>query len=323
MGTNALVRRIPIIGVLLCGLALALPAAAAAAPPGVSATGASKVTADTAVLDGTVNPMGQATTYFFQYGTTTAYGKNTPIGNAGAGTKGIKVSAAVTGLVPNTLYHFQLVASSPQGTGKSADHTFRTAAVPKSVTIASSPFPGVFGKPLIVAGTVGGSGTAGADVVLEYTPFPFTAGFTQYGNTQVVNATGGYAFTVNALLGTAEFRVTAKTTPNVTSPVLTVGAGAAVTIHPHLSGSRGNRLVTFVGSASPPEDGVPLLIQKLQPDGSYRTVVHTHLTHATAGHSSYKAHLRIKRGATFIAYAAVPPGAIYPGASAARTVSGR
>ena len=65
-------------------VALVLPTAAlAATKPGVSTGGASKVTITTATLNGKVNPHAAPTTYFFQYGTTPAYGSRTPDTSAG------------------------------------------------------------------------------------------------------------------------------------------------------------------------------------------------------------------------------------------------
>ena len=75
-------------------LTLAVPSmAAAATKPGVSTGGASKVTITTATLNGKVDPHGAATTYFFQYGTTAAYGSRTPDAGAGAGTAAVGATA--------------------------------------------------------------------------------------------------------------------------------------------------------------------------------------------------------------------------------------
>ena len=67
-------------------LTLAVPAmAAAATKPGATTLGASKVTITTATITGQVNPHGAPTVYYFQYGTTTAYGSRTP--SAGVGVR--------------------------------------------------------------------------------------------------------------------------------------------------------------------------------------------------------------------------------------------
>lgn len=53
--------------------------------PAVTTSAASGVTATAATLNGTVNPEGAATTYQFQYGTSTSYGSVTPASPASAG----------------------------------------------------------------------------------------------------------------------------------------------------------------------------------------------------------------------------------------------
>src|ERR1700722_9773652 len=45
-----------------------------------------------AVLEGSVNPGGLDTTYYFQYGPTIAYGHQTPVASVGKGTTNVKVA---------------------------------------------------------------------------------------------------------------------------------------------------------------------------------------------------------------------------------------
>src|ERR671934_860729 len=70
-------------------VALIAPAVASAAAPGATTGGAAQVTITTATLTGTVNPHGVSTTYYFQYGTTTAYGSRTPSTGVGGGTNNV------------------------------------------------------------------------------------------------------------------------------------------------------------------------------------------------------------------------------------------
>ncbi len=107
--------------------ALAVPSiAAAATKPGVTTLGAAKVTITTATLTGKVNPNGAPTTYFFQYGTNTAYGSRTPDAGVATGTAAVGATAAITGLGPNTKYHYRLVAHNSVGTTIGGDRTFTT-----------------------------------------------------------------------------------------------------------------------------------------------------------------------------------------------------
>jgi hypothetical protein len=82
------------------------------------------VTRHSATLNGTVNPQGAATNYYFEWGPTTAYGNTTSRQSAGSGTGNVAVSADLTGLGPNTAYHYRLVAISNAGTRFGSDMTF-------------------------------------------------------------------------------------------------------------------------------------------------------------------------------------------------------
>ena len=101
---------------------------AAANAPLVTTGAASKVGAKTATLNGTVNPNGAGTNYWFQYGTTTSYGLQTGTHGAGSGTSSHPVSAGIFGLVAGTTYHYRLVAQNSAGTTNGADQTFTTSA---------------------------------------------------------------------------------------------------------------------------------------------------------------------------------------------------
>jgi hypothetical protein len=91
-------------------------------------------------FDGSVNPGGLATTAHFEYGLDSKYTNpgtsgpvydlSTPSQNVGSGSSGQTVSAAVSGLVPNALYHVRLVATNIAGTTFGPDATFTTPSAP-------------------------------------------------------------------------------------------------------------------------------------------------------------------------------------------------
>jgi Tol biopolymer transport system component len=98
-------------------------------PPTTETGGATDVTETSAVLNGTINPVGLQTAYYFEYGTTTAYGSRIPAGIeavAGGGRDTKIFSRTIRGLTPGTTYHFRLVATSSAGTSDGADRTFTT-----------------------------------------------------------------------------------------------------------------------------------------------------------------------------------------------------
>ncbi|MEW6186930.1 MAG: hypothetical protein AB1585_14440 [Thermodesulfobacteriota bacterium] len=95
--------------------------------PSVTTGAATKVIPQSATLNGTINPNGLATTYYFQWGESTAYGQVTESQSLGAGWDPLAVSADLTGLKRNTLYHFRLVATNSLGTTSGEDRTFETS----------------------------------------------------------------------------------------------------------------------------------------------------------------------------------------------------
>jgi tripartite motif-containing protein 71 len=81
-------------------------------------------------LHGSVNPVGSSTTYQFEYGTTTAYGTKTAVGNAGSGTSPVAVNSTLAGLAAATTYHYRLVATNAEGTSSGTDQSFTTPTYP-------------------------------------------------------------------------------------------------------------------------------------------------------------------------------------------------
>ncbi len=98
-------------------------------PPSVATNSATSVAVTSATLNGTLAGLGGASsaTTAFNYGTTTAYGSSAPFSSMSA-TGAFAVP--VTGLVCNTLYHFQATAANSAGTATGADATFTTSACP-------------------------------------------------------------------------------------------------------------------------------------------------------------------------------------------------
>ncbi len=92
----------------------------------IEAASVRNVTANSAELSATINPEGLDAHYRFEYGTSAAYGTSVPVPDQdiGAGTSGVEVSQQITGLQPNTTYHFRVVATNANGAAESADHTF-------------------------------------------------------------------------------------------------------------------------------------------------------------------------------------------------------
>jgi hypothetical protein len=131
------------------------PGGATQAPTAVTATGAT--------LHGLVDPGGEKTTYWFEIGPTTAYGRSTPTASAGKGDDEVAVSAAIDGLLAQTTYHVRLVASGKDDVYRGADVTFMTTPAGAQTPLAPgapSPLPGTELVPAAAASPVLGASVA-------------------------------------------------------------------------------------------------------------------------------------------------------------------
>ena len=112
----------------------------AASPPVVLTEAASAIGITTATLNGSVDPEGSATTYQFAYGTTTGYGETAPVTPAAVGSASgaVAVSEALTGLEPDTTYHFRVEATNAGGTAVGEDMEFTTEPLPPPVVLTEA-----------------------------------------------------------------------------------------------------------------------------------------------------------------------------------------
>ncbi|MFL5844264.1 MAG: hypothetical protein ACJ762_06180 [Solirubrobacteraceae bacterium] len=111
---------------------------------------------DRVTLSALINPQHQATSYRFEWGTTTAYGNSIPVlfRPIGSGSGYLAVQEILTGLQPSTTYHARLVAKNATGTTTSTDLPFTTANTagvfdtrkPELVSPADKGTPGYVGR---------------------------------------------------------------------------------------------------------------------------------------------------------------------------------
>jgi hypothetical protein len=100
-------------------------------PPVVTTGVSSGVRENVATVAGSVNPAGNATTYWFEYGPNESYGSQTTEEAAGSGITDAGVSRDLTGLTPGTTYHYRLAAKHGSGSAMyGQDRTFTTSAAP-------------------------------------------------------------------------------------------------------------------------------------------------------------------------------------------------
>jgi len=267
--------------------------AQAAASPSVLTGGARSVSYSSAILTGTINPKASATSYYFQYGPTRAYGGQTAIASAGAGSSEVHAALQVGGLQPLTVYHYRIVAVNGAGSSDGADHTFQTTKVPLSLAILAAPNPVPYGGNIVVQGTLSGTFNQSQPVVLQADTFPYTAGFLDYGNTELTSTAGSFSFPVLSLGAATQFRVVTQTNPPVISPVALAGVSARVSAHVGRDGRRG--YIRIYGTVTPVETGMKIAILRIS-HGHGVLVGGTALSRHSTASSSFSRAIRARRG---------------------------
>ncbi|HTX11067.1 MAG TPA: hypothetical protein VME22_20755 [Solirubrobacteraceae bacterium] len=264
-------------------------------PAPVALTGhAGSVTQTSARLTGTVDPEGEATSYLFQYGTSSAYGSQTATGDGGSGTATVSVSAAIGPLTPSTTYHYRLVATNAAGAAYGHDVTFKTASVPAGVTIAASPATITFGQGLSISGHVLAPRPSRATVTLQSAP---TAGGPWAdAATTTAASSGAYVFRPASPASDTYYRALsdgATSAPVLVSVRFRIGLRVS-RLRPPPGG-----WVWFHGQAAPAHGGLRVLVQWLGPRGRWHAVKITRLRGAGAGFSVYRVHVRIERSGRY------------------------
>ncbi len=251
---------------LACSLLLSTSTAGAAkapkpAPPSV-ATGSVKVQGASTTLLGTISPRGEVTTYYFKYGPTITYGKQTTPAVLPAGTARVKVGQAAKGLLAG--YHYRLVASNALGLREGKDKTYSTTKTRKAkLTLDKRAEATVYGGSLLLNGLLSGTGNASKALVLQESPYPFLTPFATVGASVLTNASGGFTFRVPRLLLSTQFRVSTLDPRPMYSPTLTVKASYKVTLKVRTSGHPG--LVRLYGTVTPAAVGARVSFQLRKP----------------------------------------------------------
>lgn len=300
-------------------LALALPtlAQAQSAKPAVRTGAVADLQAQTATLLGRVNASGARTTYFFQYGPTRRYGLVTPSGVAAANAGTVNVTAALAGLAPFTTYRYRLVARNRNGTTRGADRTFKTKRMPLGLALAATPNPVPFGRPTVLAGTLSGTGNANRQILLQSNPFPYAQGFAPTTNVQLTNAAGQFAFPLLSVPLNTQYRVVIPGSPQIASPIVTVGVSVRVSTNTSATRVRSGRSVRFFGTVRPARPGAQFAIQTLR-RGAWRTVAGGIVRGTGGGVSRYAKRVRIRRGGQYRVFVSIVDGTFV--SSAGRTV---
>ena len=139
-----------------------------AIPPVASSKTATLMAETTVTLNGSVNANGTSTAISFEYGTSTAYGSTMDAStNILTGSSLTDVSAGLTGLTPNTTYHFRVKATNAAGTVTGEDLTFSTLASVVAPAATSSAATSVTNTTASINGSVNANGSS-TTVSFEY-----------------------------------------------------------------------------------------------------------------------------------------------------------
>jgi Divergent InlB B-repeat domain/NHL repeat len=137
--------------VVLAG-AVSVTATFAQDRPALITDPASLVTRHTAMLTGTVDPEGDASSCVFEYGVTGAYGAQAPCAShPGSGAAPVAVGAQLWELAASTTYHYRLVSANTGGATYGPDGTFTTLPEGCAVNSALCPVFALVQPPATVA----------------------------------------------------------------------------------------------------------------------------------------------------------------------------
>ncbi len=98
---------------------------------GLSTGPAQDIQPTEATLTGTLTPNGVDAHYLFEWGSSTGYGSSTQSTDAGPGKGAVQAKATLTGLTPNTSYHYRITAENQYGGTIGEDKQLTTSGPPR------------------------------------------------------------------------------------------------------------------------------------------------------------------------------------------------
>ncbi len=289
--------------------------------PAASTGGVSHVHGTSSTLNGSVQPHGLTTTYFFQYGPTVAYGSQTAPGTLPAGYARVAVGQTVVGLRLGE--HYRLVAKNADGVGFGRDRTFSAKvlapkfALQQEKTAPPTPYEGTY----VLRGSLSGADDAFRKIMLQASRFPYLEPFESVGAVQTTSATGTFALRVPHITASTQFRVSTLDPRPLLSPIVTARVAVVVTLKVRTSAQKG--FVRLYGTVTPAEVGVRVnfqLLKAIRPTRSEReTQFATQFATKTKRGSQTKSRFSfitvVRRRGYYRAYVQLSKGPLVSGAS--------
>ncbi len=320
-------RALALSASILASAGLTLPGALHAAVtkkpgvPVVSTGGVTHVRGTSGELNGSVDPRGVATSYYFQYGPTVAYGAQSTPATLATGTSKTKVAQTVTGLLAG--YHYRIVATNQYGTALGHDRTLSANTSKPKFTVPKKTEPVTYGGTMTLSGSLTGANRASRHIVLQSSPFPYLTPFVAVGTPILTDGAGRFTFHVANLITSAQFRVGTLDAKPMYSSIVNQSVTAKVTLKVHSAGHSG--LVRLSGTITPAEPGAPVTIQlrkPIRPGGKSEQTTRfvsrfaTVSKRATKRTSRFSVVIKVRETGRYRAYVRLRKGAIASGGSA-------
>jgi hypothetical protein len=323
-------RRPRVATVLTLLIALAFTGSSAlASKPGVPIAKTESVThikGTNGQLNGNINPRGVETSYYFQYGLTTAYGSQTKPVAVGSGTKPVKVGQLVTGLVPGEHYRIVAVYGNPAALVYGIDKSIKTGKSDKLRFVLGhgkeEQLTVSYGGSIDLTGSLTGPGNTSHGLILQQTRFPFTAAFATTGTPILSSRTGTFLFKLSRMTANTEYRILTTDARPLYSSTVTVHVTPHIVLHARPAGKSGS--YRLYGTITPARPGAFVVLQQLLPQkaNSKRSgprpkgVGTVKLKRSASGKpSSFSIVLSLSGSYRYRAYVKLPKGALESGHS--------
>jgi hypothetical protein len=227
--------------------------------PGVNTGFARNTGMDRTTLVGKVDPNRSQTSWWYEYGTTSAFGEQTPAMDAGRASTVQEVTTDLTGLRAYTTYHYRIVAENAAGRRVGRRRTFRTARLPTGITLDVPVQRPLFGAVAQVRGQVQGVAVDGIRVALEAQRYPFKGAFVQTGPPVETANDGSFDIPSPPLWISTRLRVVSKSGIGATSDPVVAYTRVRIGAHVALRSRRTSRIE---GLLTPRVPGARVSVQR-------------------------------------------------------------
>jgi hypothetical protein len=253
--------------------------------PGTNGSYTESTTATAAQLQGGVYPNDADTTYWWEYGTTTAYGQRTPAVDIGSGNAAVPVSDTLNGLQPDTTYHYRLVAQNSLGTEYGYDFTLSTATGPTNNSSLQQPDSGSGGDGS-GSTTIPGTGSTGSTGAGTSTGSGGPTSSSGSSGTSGTSDNGGSA-PARPTLSAPRVAAAGASTATIKAMVATGGAGATYSVQYGTTPALGRSVSGVLGASA---TNLSAALRNLTADRTY--YVRVVVTNAAGSATSAAIHFR-------------------------------